>query len=123
MRSFGIVALATALAGCAGRAPVPVVVAQPTDHYMDCTAILAEIGANNERLKQLPAKAMQTGNANIAGMFVPVLWFTDFQDAADNETTGLQRRQRYLSMMADQKRCGADFAPRPTARLNPRKNG
>ena len=115
MRIFGIVALATALGGCAGRAPAPVAVAHPTDHYnMDCTAILAEIGANNERLKQLPAKTMQTGNANIAGMFVPVLWFTDFQDAADNETTGLQRRQSYLSMMADQKRCGTDLARHPS---------
>jgi hypothetical protein len=112
MRIFGIVALATALAGCAVRAPAPVAVAQPTDHYMDCTAILAEIGVHNERLKQFPANT--TGNANIAGMFVPVLWFTDFQDAPDNETTGLQRRQRHLSMMADQKRCGTNFAPRPS---------
>ena len=111
MRIFGIVALATALAGCAGRAPAPVAVAYPTDYLVNCKEILAEIGANNERLEQLPGKTTQTGNANIAGMFVPVLWFTDFQEAADNETTILQNRQRYLLMMAEQKRCGT--VPRP----------
>jgi hypothetical protein len=47
MRILGIVALGAALAGCAGRAPATVQVVQPTDRYRDCTAILAEVGANN----------------------------------------------------------------------------
>lgn len=120
MRILGIVALAAALAGCAGRAPAPVAVVQPTDRFMDCTAILAEVGANNERVKQLAAdkglKTTQNVAAGVAGLFIPVLWFgMDFQGTADTEITALQSRQQYLSMLADQKRCGAEPPP-PSAR-------
>jgi len=55
MRILVIAAIGAALAGCAGRAPAPVAVVQPTDRYMDCAAILAEVNANNERVKQLAA--------------------------------------------------------------------
>lgn len=113
MRVLGVVVLGAALAGCAGRSPAPVAVVQPTDRYMDCTAILAEVGANNERVKQLAAdkglKTTQNVAAGVAGIFIPVLWFgMDFQGTADTEITALQSRQQYLSMMADQKRCGVE---------------
>jgi hypothetical protein len=118
MRVLGIVALGVALAGCAGRAPAPVAVVQPTDRYMDCTAILAEVSANNERVKQLAAdkglKTTQNVAAGVAGIFIPVLWFgMDFQGTADTEITALQSRQQYLSMMADQKHCGSEPEPLP----------
>jgi hypothetical protein len=118
MRILGIVALGAALVGCAGRAPAPVAVVQPTDRYMDCTAILAEVGANNERVKQLASdkglKTTQNVAAGVAGLFIPVLWFgMDFQGTADTEITALQNRQQYLAMMADQKRCGAEPEPVP----------
>jgi hypothetical protein len=118
MRKWGIVALCAALAGCAGRSPAPVAVVQPTDRYMDCTAILAEVQANNERVKQLAAdkglKTTQNVAAGVAGIFIPVLWFgMDFQGTADTEITALQNRQQYLSMMADQKRCAAEPEPLP----------
>jgi hypothetical protein len=118
MRFLGIVALGAALAGCAGRSPAPVAVVQPTDRYMDCTAILAEVSANNERVKQLAAdkglKTTQNVAAGVAGIFIPVLWFgMDFQGTADTEITALQSRQQYLSMMADQKRCAAEPEPLP----------
>jgi len=118
MRILRIVALAAALAGCAGRSPAPVAVVQPTDRYMDCTAILAEVSANNERVKQLAAdkglKTTQNVAAGVAGIFIPVLWFgMDFQGTADTEITALQSRQQYLSMLADQKRCGAEPEPVP----------
>jgi len=118
MRILGVVVLGAALAGCAGRAPAPVAVVQPTDRYMDCTAILAEVGANNERVKQLAAdkglKTTQNVAAGVAGIFIPVLWFgMDFQGTADTEITALQSRQQYLSMMADQKRCGVEPEPPP----------
>lgn len=118
MRFLGVVALGVALAGCAGRAPAPVAVVQPTDRYMDCTAILAEVNANNERVKQLAAdkglKTTQNVAAGVAGLFIPVLWFgMDFQGTADTEITALQSRQQYLSMMADQKRCGTEPEPPP----------
>ncbi|MBR1234623.1 hypothetical protein [Bradyrhizobium sp. AUGA SZCCT0182] len=110
MRKLGIVALGVALTGCAGRMPAPTVVFQP-DQFTNCTAILAAINANKERVKLIAAdkalKSAQNGNANIAGMFVPVLWFTDFQDTADTEIAALQTRQRHLLAMADQKRCRA----------------
>lgn len=113
MRVLGVVALGVALAGCAGRAPAPVAVVQPTDRYMDCTAILAEVNANNERVKQLASdkglKTTQNVAAGVAGLFIPVLWFgMDFQGTADTEITALQSRQQYLAMLADQKRCGAE---------------
>ena len=87
---------------------------------MDCTAILAEVSANNERVKQLAAdkglKTTQNVAAGVAGLFIPVLWFgMDFQGTADTEITALQSRQQYLSMMADQKRCGAEPEPLPPA--------
>jgi len=118
MRILGIVALGAALAGCAGRAPAPVAVVQPTDRYMDCTAIMAEVSANNERVKQLASdkglKTTQNVAAGVAGLFIPVLWFgMDFQGTADTEITALQSRQQYLSMMADQKRCAAEPEPLP----------
>lgn len=118
MRKMGIVVLCAALVGCAGRAPAPVAVVQPTDRYMDCTAILAEVNANNERVKQLAAdkglKTTQNVAAGVAGLFIPILWFgMDFQGTADTEITALQSRQQYLAMMADQKRCGAEPEPTP----------
>ena len=118
MRILGIVVLGAALAGCAGRSPAPVAVVQPTDRYMDCTAILAEVSANNERVKQLASdkglKTTQNVAAGVAGIFIPVLWFgMDFQGTADTEITALQSRQQYLSMMADQKRCGTEPEQQP----------
>ena len=116
MRIWVIAAIGAALGGCAGRAPAPVAVVQPTDRYMDCTAILAEVSANNERVKQLASdkglKTTQNVAAGVAGLFIPVLWFgMDFQGTADTEITALQSRQQYLSMMADQKRCGTEPEP------------
>src|SRR3954468_5157741 len=116
MRILSIVALTVALAGCAGRAPAPVAVVQPTDRYMDCTAILAEVSGNNERVKQLAAdkglKTTQNVAAGVAGLFIPVLWFgMDFQGTADTEITALQTRQQYLSTLAEQRRCGAEAPP------------
>ena len=133
MRILSIVALSAALAGCAGRAPAPVAVVQPTDRYMDCTAILAEVSANNERVKQLASdkglKTTQNVAAGVAGLFIPVLWFgMDFQGTADTEIAALQNRQQYLAMMADQKRCAAEpESPSPPARtkraLKPQQAG
>lgn len=119
MLRLGIAAVAAcALAGCAGRAPAPVQVVQPTDRYMDCTAIMAEVGANNERVKQLASdkglKTAQNVAVGVVGIVMPILWFgMDFQGTADTEITALQSRQQYLALMADQKRCSAEEAPPP----------
>jgi hypothetical protein len=68
-----------ALGACAGRAPQPVAVVQPQDQYMDCTAISAEVQANNNRISELASeKGLKVGQnvaAGVAGLFIPVLWF------------------------------------------------
>ena len=112
-----------ALGGCAGRAPQPIAVVQPQDHYSDCTAIEAEVQANNQKLQALGseegAKVAQNVAAGVAGLFVWPLWFAmDFQGAAGKEETALQSRQQYLGELAGQRRCGAFAAapPPPGAR-------
>jgi hypothetical protein len=85
---------------------------------------MAEVQANNEKVKQLASdKGMKTAQnvaAGVAGIVIPVLWFgMDFQGTADTEITALQTRQQYLAMMADQKRCGAEMEPPPPVAVAP----
>jgi uncharacterized protein YcfL len=98
-------------AACAGRAPQPVAVVQPQDSFMDCTAIIAEVEANNRRVQELAdeqgIKVAQNVAAGVAGIFIPVLWFgMDWQGAAGKEAAALQNRQQYLATLAQQRRCG-----------------
>jgi hypothetical protein len=79
---------------------------------MDCTAIAAEVKANNTKIQELAseqgAKVAQNVAAGVAGLFIWPLWFgMDLQGAASTETTALQSRQEYLGTLAEQKRCGA----------------
>ncbi len=79
---------------------------------MDCTAIAAEVKANDTKIHELAseqgAKVAQNVAAGVAGLFIWPLWFgMDFQGAASTETTALQSRQEYLGTLAQQKRCGA----------------
>lgn len=108
--------LVMGLAGCAGRAPQPVAVVQPIDRYMDCAAISAEAQANNAKVQDLGAeqggKVGQNVAAGVAGLFIWPLWFAmDFQGSADKEVTALQSRQQYLTVMAEQRRCGEPAPP------------
>jgi hypothetical protein len=82
---------------------------------MDCTAIAAEVKANNTKVQELAseqgAKVAQNVAAGVAGLFIWPLWFgMDFQGAASTETTALQSRQEYLGTLAQQKRCGTPSA-------------
>ena len=113
-QSWGIlaVAIAAGLGACMGRAPNPVAVIQPQDQMMDCTAIYAEIQANNAKVQQLARdngwKVAQNVAAGVGGVFIWPLWFAmDFQGTADKEAAALQSRQQYLGALAVQKRCGA----------------
>jgi hypothetical protein len=79
---------------------------------MGCTAIAAEVKANNTKIQELAseqgAKVAQNVAAGVAGLFIWPLWFgMDFQGAASTETAALQSRQEYLGTLAQQKRCGA----------------
>lgn len=117
--------VATALlAACAGRAPQTVAVVQDRDRYTDCSAVMAEIRANNDQIAQLGredgSKVAQNVAAGVAGVFIPVLWFAmDFQDAAGKEGRALSQRNQYLAQLAAS-RCGhlsAEAAPAAPMRL------
>src|SRR6202790_960949 len=120
MRTVGLaVGIAVAVGGCAGRSPQPVAVVQAQDRYSDCTAIAAEIEANNQKVKELASeqglKVGQNVAAGVAGLVVwPLLFAMDFQDAASKEVTALQSRQQYLATLAEQ-RC----APAAPAQAHP----
>jgi hypothetical protein len=111
-----------ATAACAGRAPQTVAVVQDRDRYADCSAVMAEIRANNDQIGQLGredgGKVAQNVAAGVAGVFIPVLWFAmDFQDASGKEGRALSQRNQYLATLAAQ-RCGhlaAEAAPPPAA--------
>jgi hypothetical protein len=105
-------ALVAALGACAGRPPQPVALIQPTDRQMDCPAIAAEAQANNVKVQGLASeeggKVAQNVAAGVAGLFIwPLLFAMDFQGSADKEATALQSRQQYLTIMAEQRHCGA----------------
>jgi hypothetical protein len=106
------------LTACAGRSPQPVAVVQPTDRFLDCPAIFAEVQANNAKLQELAAdsggKVAQNVAAGVVGLvFWPVLFGMDFQGTADKEATAINSRQQYLATMAEQRQCGA---PQPGQR-------
>ena len=97
-----------ALAGCAGRSPAPVAVVQPQDQVTDCTAVMAEISANNARIGELGsedgAKVAQNVVVGVVGLLVPVLWFgMDFQNASGIEGRALTQRNQYLAALATQR--------------------
>jgi hypothetical protein len=98
------------LTDCAGRPPNPVAIVQPQDVYADCTALMLEANANNQRMQVLAgeqgAKVAQNVAAGIAGLFIWPLWFAmDFQGAAGVEAQALQARNQYLATRAAQQRC------------------
>jgi hypothetical protein len=107
-RVSSAICMAAAVGACAGRAPQPVAVVQPQDRYADCTAITAEIEANNQKVSQLASeqglKVGQNVAAGVAGLVVwPLLFAMDFQDTAGKEVAALQSRQQYLTTLAEQR--------------------
>ena len=107
-----MVAIALVVPACAGRAPAPVPVVQAMDSSLDCTAIVAEVSANDGKIRELGreegGKVAQNVAAGVAGLFIPVLWFAmDFQGAAPKEVAALQQRQSYLARLAEQKSCAS----------------
>jgi hypothetical protein len=108
------------LAGCAGRAPQPVALVQPTDPQMDCAAISIEAQANNTKMQALGGeqgnKVAQNVAAGVVGLFIWPVWFAmDFQGAADKEEAAINSRNQYLAVMAQQRHCGAPASPPPIA--------
>ena len=105
-------AIGVVLTGCAGRAPNPVPIVQPTDAFADCAAILIEAQANNQKMANLAgdqgAKTAQNVAAGVVGLFIWPVWFgMDFQGSAGIEIEALQARQQYLAARAAQQHCTA----------------
>jgi hypothetical protein len=79
---------------------------------LDCTAIYAEIQANNQRVTELAKengwKVAQNVAAGVGGLVIWPLWFAmDWQGTANTEAAALQNRQQYLGALAMQKHCGS----------------
>ena len=109
-------AVAVMCTACAGRPPAPVAVVQPMDSGLDCPAIMAEVSANDTKIKDLGReegnKVAQNVAAGVAGLIIWPLWFAmDFQGAASKDAAALQSRQNYLGTLSNQKGC----AGRPVA--------
>jgi hypothetical protein len=76
MRTVGLaMVIAIALGACAGRAPQPVAIVQPQDRFSDCTAITAEIEANNQKVSELASEqGLKVGQNVAAGVAGLVVW-------------------------------------------------
>jgi hypothetical protein len=108
MRVVMVATIVGLCAACAGRDPQPVATVQPTDANATCAMIVAEIEANNIKVRELAGeeggKVAQNVVAGVAGVFIPVLWFgMDFKGAASKEVTALQARQQYLTTLATER--------------------
>jgi hypothetical protein len=121
IRVAGTLLLASALAACAGRDPMPVATSQPQDSFASCAQIQAEIMANNAKVTQLAEeqgwKTAQNVTAGVVGIVIWPVWFAmDFKGAADKDVAALQARQQYLAILATE-RCAPASAPsrRPPA--------
>jgi hypothetical protein len=119
--------MALAVGACAGRAPQPVAVVQPQDRYADCTAITAEIEANNQKVSELASeqglKVGQNVAAGVAGLVVwPLLFAMDFQDTPGKEVAALQSRQPSSAACPPRRRRNARrlASIEPAGRLAPR---
>ena len=108
-RITSVFALVVLTAGCAGRAPAPVPVAQAQDRQMDCAAIFAESQSNASKIRELGSEeGSKVAQKGVAGLLIWPLWFAmDFQNAAGKEGAALQSRQQYLATLADQRQCAA----------------
>ena len=78
---------------------------------MNCSAIFAEIEANNRKIEQLASekglKVAQNVLTGVGGLFIPVLWFgMDWKGAQSKEMQALQSRQQYLATLAQERGCG-----------------
>src|SRR6516162_1877583 len=108
MRVPAFVPIAALLGACAGRDPAPIATVQVTDANATCAMIVAEIEANNIKVKELAdeqgLKVGQNVAAGVAGVVFFPLWFAmDFKGAASKEVAALQARQQYLTTLANER--------------------
>jgi hypothetical protein len=93
MRLIAFVPVAALCAACAGRDPMPIATVQQTDATATCAMIVAEIEANNIKVRELAdeqgLKVGQNVAAGVAGVVFFPLWFgMDFKGAASKDSGG-----------------------------------
>jgi hypothetical protein len=120
MRTIAFAAVALLCSACAGRDPAPVATVQITDASATCAMIVAEIEANNIKVKELAdeqgIKVGQNVAAGVAGVLFFPMWFAmDFKGAASKEVAALQARQQYLTTLANERCAPGASAQRPRA--------
>ena len=71
MRPIFVLVAVPFLVGCAGRSPQPVAVVQPQDQFMDCTAIIAEVNSNNQKVQELASEKGMKTTQNVAAVSRP----------------------------------------------------
>jgi hypothetical protein len=104
-------ALVGVLGACAGRDAAQIPVVQPMDGGLNCTALYAEMTANNARIVSLSSEEQSKRGQNIAMgvagavLFWPALFFMDFKDAAGKDRAAVEARQSYLTTLFAQKSC------------------
>lgn len=113
---IGCLVMAT-VSACAGRVPQPTPLLMASDRQLDCGAIKAEAGLNNQKISDLAIerswKMGQNVAAGIVGFMAWPAWLgLDLQDAAGKEAHALSQRNDYLQALAAD-RCGR---PMQTAR-------
>jgi hypothetical protein len=125
-KAFVLAMLGIALIGCAGRDPAPMATVQAQDAYADCTMIRAEIEANNAKVTQLANeqgwKVAQNVGAGVVGLVIWPVWFgMDFKDAAGKEAAALEARQKYLTVLAEQRCAAPPAGPKGSPKRQPPK--
>lgn len=103
MKKFLIPLAALALAACAGRDANPVAAYMPSDEYLSCQALEAEIQRNNAEIARLTNAENDKDGANVAIgavgliLFWPALFALDLSDANTVEATALNSRNQNLA--------------------------
>lgn len=97
------------LAGCGGRAPNPILVRQPGDQKLSCSAIEWQLDHMYRVMAQLAPhtdKTMQNMALGVAGyFFIFPVFLMDLRNAEATEYKSYQKRFRHLDRLRSAKGC------------------
>jgi len=116
-QKVSVALIAAVLAGCAGRAPNPVMVQQYGDHTKSCQALEMEMAFIESEVQRLIPQTDKTGKnvaLGVTGAFLLVpLFFMDFSQAEQIEVTAYRQRYNHLATLAMDKGCATERKPIP----------
>lgn len=114
-----LVAFCTAIAGCAGHDPDPVMVSQYGDDGMSCKELELSMSDAQGEMQRLVGQTDKTGQnvaLGIAGAFILIPWFfMDFKNGEKQEYESWRQRYNHLAIIASEKHCGIKKVHIPTA--------